>query len=110
RLIAELVIGELLELVLERVHGLHGLLEPAQDASFARAQQLLERIGHRCLPWVRVPTGDRRAYRAMLPARDLPRLCPRIAGHDAEREQTCGRVLAGIPSSRYAYTQKRNTG
>lgn len=81
RLVLKFVIGELLEVVLERVHGLDDLVQTAKDATFAGAQQLVKRIRHLShLPVVgQIPAtqiGLRcRAYSAMLPARDLRVAC-----------------------------------
>ena len=56
-LAAQLLIGELRVVLFEGVHGLHDLLQPAEDASFAGAEQFLERVGHGGSPYVRGPAA-----------------------------------------------------
>ena len=64
-LAAQFLVGELRVVLFEGVHGLHDLLQPAEDASFAGAEQFLEGVGHGGSPSVgcgrrRVPPGTGR--------------------------------------------------
>ena len=56
-LAAQFLVGELRVVLFEGVHGLHDLLQPAEDASFAGAEQFLERVGHGGSPYVRGPVA-----------------------------------------------------